>query len=362
MRRAVLLALALLLVLPATGQARMSRLPGTGISPGVAIGPRGVAIVGWYQQKDGYDTLATCGIRRGNRKCAGPPAVLDATRGLKAGPQPVLLRIDGADVWMVAARGQTDSYHSTDGGVTWGAARPIAAHPYLTGAIGPTGTVVLGENSNVVTTSVTGPLQPLVRLLTPGFEQSQTVEFVGNLPFYISGGRNPTSAYRAWTGAGDISDPATWTQLQPGPAMTFYDLADGPRGLWLVHERVHGVGDDVVVQQWRKGRFGPVRRIPGSAGSVLGTTIAQDSAGRLAVGWYDGRRGGSIKVSASRNGKTWSKARRLGRSGDFPAVMAMALGGDGRGLIVADQGSRTRPVVVGKVDVRALTKGKRKKR
>jgi hypothetical protein len=356
------LALALLVALPATGQARMSRLPGTGLAPGVAIAANGVATVGWYQQKDGYDTLAVCRIRRGSRKCSGPPAILDATPGLKVGPQPVLLRIEGADVRLVAARMEIDSYHSPDRGVTWSQPIPIAAHPYLTGAIGPAGTVVLGENSNVVATNVGGPLQSRVAPLTPGFEQSQTLEFVGALPFFIAGGRSPTSGFRAWTGAGDIADPATWTPLRQGPAMTFYDLADGPRGLWLVHERVHGVGDDVVVQHWRNGRFGPMRRIPGSAGSILGATIAQDSAGRLAVGWYDGRGRGSIKVSATRNGKTWSKARKLGRSGDFPAVMAMALGADGRGVLVADQGSRMRPVLVGKLDVRSLTRKARRRR
>ena len=71
--------------------------------------------------------------------------------------------------------------------------------------------------------------------------------------------------------------------------MVYYDLDDGPRGLWLVHERRRGLDDHVVVRRWRRGRFGPARAVPGSAGNVIGTAIAQAAKGRLAVAWYDSR-------------------------------------------------------------------------
>jgi hypothetical protein len=69
--------------------------------------------------------------------------------------------------------------------------------------------------------------------------------------------------------------------------MVHYDLDEGPRGLWLVHERRTGIDDHVVVRRWRRGRFGPARTIPGTAGNVVGTAIAQDARGRFAVVWYD---------------------------------------------------------------------------
>ena len=140
-----------------------------------------------------------------------------------------------------------------------------------------------------------------------------------------------------------------------GPAMVFYDLDDGPRGLWLVHERRRGLDDDVVVRRWRRGRFGPARAIPGSAGNVIGTAIAQDAKGRLAVAWYDSR-GERIRVAASRKGRRWSRARTLGRSAGIPSTMSIGLGPDGRGLVVTDQGLVSRPLLVGRVDVRGLSR------
>ena len=133
--------------------------------------------------------------------------------------------------------------------------------------------------------------------------------------------------------------------------MVYYDLANGPRGLWLVHERRRGLDDDVVVRRWRRGRFGPARAVPRSAGNVIGTAIAQDAKGRLAVAWYDSR-GERIRVAASRNGRRWSRARTLGRSAGIPSTMSVGLGPDGRGLVVTDQGLVSRPLLVGRVDVR----------
>jgi hypothetical protein len=157
-----------------------------------------------------------------------------------------------------------------------------------------------------------------------------------------------------WKGSGDIFDRSTWTH-RDGPAMVFYDLAHGPRGLWLVHERRRGLDDDVVVRHWRRGRFGPARAVPGSAGNVIGTAIAQDARGRLAVAWYDSR-GDRIRVAASRDGRRWSRARTLGRSAGIPSTMSVGLGPDGRGLVVTDQGLVSRPLLVGRVDVRRLTR------
>jgi hypothetical protein len=109
------------------------------------------------------------------------------------------------------------------------------------------------------------------------------------------------------------------------------------------------------VRRWRRGRFGPARTIPGSAGSVLETAIAQDAKGRLAVAWYDSR-GGRIRVAASRNGRRWSRARTLGHSNGIPSTMSAGLGRGGRGLVVTDQGLVSRRVLVGRIDVRRLSR------
>jgi hypothetical protein len=95
--------------------------------------------------------------------------------------------------------------------------------------------------------------------------------------------------------------------------------------------------------------------VPHSAGNVIGTAIAQDAKGRLAVAWYDSR-DARIRVAASRNGRRWSRPRTLGRTAGIPSTMAVGLGRNGRGLVVTDQGLVSRALLVGRVDVRRLTR------
>ncbi len=220
-------------------------------------------------------------------------------------------------------------------------------------AIAPDGTVVLGSGSEFVRTSLTGPFEPRFVELNRGYGSFETVGFAGGRPVYVSGGRAPTTAVRRWTGRGDIFDAATWTRLRHGPAMVYYDLDEGPRGLWLVHERRRGIDDTVVVRRWRKGRFGPARAIPGSAGNVLDTAIAQDARGRFAVAWFDSR-GNRVRVAASRTGRRWSRARTVGRISGLSSTLAIGLGGGGRGLVAIDQSVTSKPVLVRRFSLKGL--------
>ena len=265
-----------------------------------------------------------------------------------------MLRIEGPNVSLVAARQYVVSMQSADGGLTFGPKVPISSGTYFTGAIGANGAVALGFGSRFTVSSVGGPLETRTVELNPGFGSFQAVGFAGGRPVYVSGGRAPRTAVSRWSGRGSIFDRSTWTRRR-GPAMVYYDLANGPRGLWLVHERRRGLDDDVVVRRWRRGRFGPARAVPRSAGNVIGTAIAQDTQGRLAVVWYDSR-GERIRVAASRDGRRWSRARTLGRSSGIPSTMSVGLGRDGRGLAVTDQGLVSRPLLVGSVNVRRLTR------
>ena len=148
-----------------------------------------------------------------------------------------------------------------------------------------------------------GPLEARTVELNPGFGSFQSVGFAGRRLVYVSGGRAHTA--ELLEGKRDIFDRSSWTHRR-GPAMVYYDLDNGPRGLWLVHELRRGPDDVVVVRRWRRGRFGAARAIPGSTGNVIGTAIAQDAKGRLAVAWYDSR-GDRIRVAASRNRRRWSR-------------------------------------------------------
>lgn len=353
MRRPLLILVAALLVLPATASAKLTRLPGTGETPAVEVDAGGTALVAWYLHQPSGEAIALCRIPRGTRRCAAPQ-ILDATQGATSGVQPPVLRINGPNVSLVAARQYVVSMQSADGGRTFGPMVPISSGTYFTGAIGPNGAVALGFGPRFTASRVGGSLETRTVDLNPGFGSFQSVGFAGRRPVYVSGGRAPRTAVSYWKGSGNIFDRSTWTHRR-GPAMVYYDLAHGPRGLWLVHERRRGLDDDVVVRRWHRGRFGPARAVPRSAGNVIGTAIAQDAKGRLAVAWYDSR-SERIRVAASRDGRRWSRARTLGRSAGIPSTMSVGLGRDGRGLVVTDQGLVSRPLLVGRVDVRRLTR------
>ena len=353
MRRPLLILLAALLVLPATASAKLTRLPGTGQTPTVEVNATGTALVAWYVRQSSGEAIALCRIPPGTRACPATQ-ILDATRGATSGVQPPVLRITGRDVSLVAARRYVVSMQSADGGATFGPMVPISSDTYFTGAIGPNGAVALGSGQSFTASRVGGPLETRTVDLNPGFGSFQSVGFAGRRPVYVSGGRAPRTAVSHWKGSGNIFDRSTWTRRR-GPAMVYYDLDNGPRGLWLVHEHRRGIDDVVVVRRWRRGRFGPPRAIPGSTGNVIGTAIAQDANGRLAVAWYDSR-SERIRIAASRTGRRWSRARSLGRSASFPSTMSVGLGPDGRGLVVADQGLNSRPLLVGSINVRRLTR------
>jgi hypothetical protein len=353
MRRTLLVLLAALLVAPVTASAKLTPLPGTGETPAVEVDAAGTALVAWYLQQPSGEAIALCRIPARTVACPAPQ-ILDATQGATSGVQPPVLRIDGPNVSLVAARQYVVSTQSVDGGVTFGPMVPISSGTYFTGAIGADGSVALGFGPRFTASRVGGALETRAVDLNPGFGSFQSVGFAGRRPVYVSGGRAPRTAVSYWKGSGNIFDRSTWTHRR-GPAMVYYDLANGPRGLWLVHERRRGLDDDVVVRRWHHGRFGPARAVPRSAGNVIGTAIAQDAKGRLAVAWYDSR-SERIRVAASRDGRRWSRARSLGRSAGIPSTMSVGLGRDGKGLVVTDQGLVSRPLLVGSVDVRKLTR------
>ena len=103
MRRPLLILLAALLALPATASAKLTQLPGTGETPTVEVDAAGTALVAWYLQQPSGEAIALCRIPRGTRACPGPQ-ILDATQGATSGVQPPVIRVDGPNVSLVAAR------------------------------------------------------------------------------------------------------------------------------------------------------------------------------------------------------------------------------------------------------------------
>ena len=118
MRRPLLVLLALLL-LPATASAKLTPLPGTGETPAVEVDAAGTALVAWYLQQPSGEAIALCRIPARSRACPAPQ-ILDATQGATSGVQPPVMRIDGPNVSLVAARQYVVSMQSADGGATFG--------------------------------------------------------------------------------------------------------------------------------------------------------------------------------------------------------------------------------------------------
>jgi len=246
--------------------------------------------------------------------------------------------------------------HSGDGGASFGLQISIGDNiTYFAGAIGAHGTVAVGDGATFQATHLAGPLEQRTVNLNPGTSSFQAVSFSGGRPVYVSGGAAPTPLVRQWSGNGDIMDASTWSRVRRAPKMAYYALDHGPRGLWLGHEHLTTGGDVVQVRRFRKGRFRSPHTIRGSLGNVLDTAIAQDAKGRFAITWYDSRRD-AVRVAASRNGRRWSHARTILHMPNFPSRMSIALGRDGRGLLVTDQGSPSRRILVARIDVKRLTR------
>ena len=125
MRRFLLIVLAAVLVSPATASAQLTPLPGTGETPEVEVDAGGTAFVAWYLQTDAGEALALCRIPARTRACPAPQ-ILDATQGATSGVQPPVLRIDGPNVSLVAARQIVVAMQSADGGGTFGPQVPIS--------------------------------------------------------------------------------------------------------------------------------------------------------------------------------------------------------------------------------------------
>ena len=152
---------------------------------------------------------------------------------------------------------------------------------------------------------------------------------LGGRPIVFFAGEAGLKSYR-WTGAGDPNDQATWV---PGPAMgygRFYpSAASGRSGTFLAYTDRARDEWGLFVRRVRGGRFGKPRRI--SRSDPLAPQLVQWPNGRLTVVWDEGSR---TLARHSRNGRRWSRTRRL-FSGNEPSGLRVAAGRRG-GWIVWD--------------------------
>lgn len=293
---------------------------GVGDKPTLTLDAAGTGWVAWNQKIDGQtNKVVVCRVPRGGTACAATTSITPADNAF-APPRIFATGIN--QLALITTRccytgpNQTQLYTSADGGATWSA-------PTLVGSLDPSGDAILGPGSaiSVVTDTVTGatnyqrvPLDGGPAPTTP--TQIGTDEYGGTIGF--SGGKlvvvyfdfTSSSPYHldftAYSGAGDVADPANWTPQAPIGPGSMPRLAGGPSGLFLLSKQ-----NDVVNGGWETRRFdgsafGAPVTVPGSTTGGSTGELTQDPSGRVLALWKDGT---TLKGSTSTGGGAFSAAR-----------------------------------------------------
>ena len=363
-RRLAAVVAALVLAPAAAAQARPPVLLSTsGDAVGVAVDAQGTAHIAYNDPSAAVgEPLMYCAWPRSARTCT-PRAILSDNASplaqpplLQAGPAPGQLTI-------VSSRDQIDVLRSADGGATWSAPVSVGTGRWFGGSIGPAGQLALSFRNlgyiEFYERSLTGsPADTATADLNHGHGVNSVTGFAGSIPVLVSGGSTIRMAVSSWSGQGDIHDPATWLGPFNVANSSFFDLAGGPRGLWLAYQLpTHTLGDRIYTRRFilKTHRFGPRHAIRfGRLGlsPLIGLGIGQSPDGRLVVAWYDDI-DDRIEVSASRTGAHWTRARVVATGVALPGDIRVGLGPKGRGVVVWDDNNDDKIKGV-KVDAAAL--------
>jgi hypothetical protein len=298
-------------------------LSASGTFPDVLVDDAGTAHIVWNEGRgDDADVAVYCRLKRGASTCDGPAVQLtwNKTYGAGDGPQlnidnggPKIVRV-GDQLIVLSQRYPTNSdkpdgsgssntvvgWVSSDGGQTWSDAAILGR--YVLGQLG-----VIGHGDQVSVLNVaqdplcpgmcvenyrSGEFSSAAGNLATGPDQAYfaTLAVTDGIPTAAWGNLTHQITMRRWTGAGEPTDPGTWTQSPP-IAGDEPSLAAGPAGLQLLS----------LAPTAKPGRHNPwIVRPVTDAGGVLGvgpsTTIstdddvaygrlAQDARGHVVAAW-----------------------------------------------------------------------------
>ena len=341
--RAVVLACVAVAVSAVPAHAARPVLLGQGADPGVAVDASGTAYVAYNgEYADPGQPLMFCAWPRGARGCT-PRALIADNASPSAQPALVHAGAPGA-VTIVSSRDTLQSLSSVDGGATFGAPAALGSATFFDGAFGPDGRLGLTYRRLGVVDfyerSLAGPADASAHVeLNRGWAVRSEVGWAGSRPVVVSGAAGSEgTAVTTWSGQGDVHDPAMWTPPRRLGKSVYYAMASGPRGLFLA-QQVGAFRERVVVRKFNGNSFGRSRRVPagrlGLAG-IIGVALAQDATGRMVAVWHSSPRN-RLEYSASRTGRRWTPARVLATGVEVPSDLQVALGPDGRGLVVWDE-------------------------
>jgi hypothetical protein len=156
---------------------------------------------------------------------------------------------------------------------------------------------------------------------------------------------------REYKGKGDIDDAANWTTSKfPGQDPS---LASGPHGVWLTYHPPGLFKGAVVVKLVDGHPSGPKATVFPTLLEGDEDQLAEAADGELVAGWTE-KRGQDdeyrhLMISASTDGRHWSKPRQLYLTGPHDGVsgLQIGVGPDGGGVAVFVHGGTGKKVNVG---------------
>jgi hypothetical protein len=304
-------------------------LVGRGHDPGVAVDPAGTAHVAWLARAAGDSgVIEYCQVPRGRRACAVRRSIALPEDGF--GKVQVLLPRPGT-VQIIAPLLQPAMLASSfDGGVTFALSTIGRDTPAIETAIyGPGDFISMMSGSGPASfgrfdADGSGPsdLPTTFGSATESLETSLAPWGSGFVAFF--------SGLRArsvlWNGVGDPNLQESWVE---GPRL---GKADDPRavggrsGTWVAYVR-RGRDRTYVRRLRSSGRLGAERAVVRD--DPFDLTFAQGPRGDMALVFESGN---AASIVQSRDGRRWTRPRRLFRGND-PQDMRAALGPRGGWLV-----------------------------
>jgi hypothetical protein len=303
---------------------------GRGHDPGVAVDAAGTAHVAWLARAGDAGSLEYCQVRRGTRRCTLRRSIGLPEDGF--GKVQVLLR-PGIVQIIAPLLEPAVLATSIDGGNTFALGTIGQETPAIEAAIyGPGDFISLMSGSGPASfgrfsPNGNGPADLPTTFGSATESLETTLAPWGNgLVAFFSGLRARSVL---WNGAGDPNLQESWVE---GPRLGRADIpraVGGKSGTWVAYVR-RGRDRTYVRRLRSSGRLGAERTL--FRDSPFDLTFAQGPRGNMALVFESGD---SASIVRSRNGRRWTKPRRLFR-GNEPQDMRAALGPGGGGWLVWD--------------------------
>jgi hypothetical protein len=304
---------------------------GRGHDPGVAVDAAGTAHVAWLAAAGDAGAIEYCQVPRGKRRCALRRSIAVSEDGF--GKVQVLLPRPGTVQIVAPLLRPAALATSVDGGSTFSLGTIGRETPAIETAIsGPGGSIAMISGSGPASFGRFNPDGGGPSTLPVQFGSS-TESLETTLAPWGSGFVAFFSGLRArsvlWNGAGDPNAQERWVA---GPGLGRADVpraVGGTSGTWVAYVR-RGRDRTYVRRLRSSGRLGGERVLFRDAPFDL--AFAQGARGNMALVF---ERGGSAAIVRSRDGRRWTRPRRLFRGND-PQDLRAAIGPRGGGWVVWD--------------------------